>query len=264
MIWHFFEVWLLLMAAFAIGCGLGSSLYSGLARGPLALAQGAVADAVGDAVDAIKWRLGVGPDWRPSFQPPAERPVARAPKSDSGSENQRPIAAAPPSWADEAQPEGEEWPDDPDWEEGRAEETTDEPGGAAKFAAGDGPSAIATLPEDNTMMRPAGLSAPRAGVPDNLQRIRGVGKRNEELLYGLGIFHFGQIAAWTPAEARWVGAHIAFPERIERDDWIGQAIILASGGATDYVKAVAERQKAAEEKAEQREEEARGSEANNE
>ncbi len=257
MIWHFFEVWLLLMVSFAVGCGLGSALYSGLARGPLAIAQGAVADVVGDAVDAVKWRLGVGPDWRPSFQPPAERPVARPPKTDSAPEYERPIALTPPSWADEAQAK-EEWADDPDWEEGLPAEVPDQPSVAAKAEAANGPPALPAPPEDNTMMRPAGLSAPRAGVPDNLQRIRGIGKRNEEFLYSLGIFHFGQIAAWTPAEARWVGAHLAFPERIERDDWIGQAIVLASGGETDYVKAVAERQRAAEEKAEQREEEGEG------
>jgi NADH-quinone oxidoreductase subunit E len=85
-------------------------------------------------------------------------------------------------------------------------------------------------------MRPAGLSGPRSGVPDNLQRIRGIGRRNEELLHDLGIFHFGQIAAWTPAEARWIAAHLNFPERIERDDWIGQATILASGGTLQQEK----------------------------
>jgi hypothetical protein len=79
--------------------------------------------------------------------------------------------------------------------------------------------------------RPSAITA-----PDDLQRIRGVGRRNEQLLNSLGIFHFGQIAAWTPAEARWVAAFLAFPERIERDDWIGQATILASGGNTGYVK----------------------------
>src|SRR5262249_22016056 len=89
---------------------------------------------------------------------------------------------------------------------------------------------------DLPAMRPAGLPAPRNGVADDLQRIRGIGRRNEELLNSLGIFHFGQIAAWTPAEARWVAAFLAFPERIERDDWIGQATILASGGQTGYVK----------------------------
>ena len=91
-------------------------------------------------------------------------------------------------------------------------------------------------------MRPLTLPGPRNGVPDNLQRIRGIGQKNEELLNSLGIFHFGQLAAWTPAEARWVANHLAFPERIERDDWVGQAIILATGGDTGYVK-VAERRK---------------------
>jgi len=96
-------------------------------------------------------------------------------------------------------------------------------------------------------MRPLTLPGPRNGVPDNLQRIRGIGQKNEELLNGLGIFHFGQIAAWTPAEARWVANHLAFPERIERDDWVGQAIILATGGNTGYVKAAERRRNAEDE-----------------
>ncbi len=85
-------------------------------------------------------------------------------------------------------------------------------------------------------MRPLTLPGPRNGVQDNLQRIRGIGKKNEELLNSLGIYHFGQIAAWTPAEARWVARHMAFPERIERDDWIGQAIIIATGGDPGLTK----------------------------
>ena len=90
---------------------------------------------------------------------------------------------------------------------------------------------------DLPTMRPLTLPGPRNGVPDNLQRIRGIGKKNEELLNSLGVYHFGQIAAWTPAEARWIGCHMAFPERIERDDWIGQAIILATGGDPGLTKA---------------------------
>src|SRR5690606_13711367 len=84
--------------------------------------------------------------------------------------------------------------------------------------------------------RPAGLSAPRGGVPDNLQRIKGIGKRNERLLNDLGIFHFGQIAAWTPAEAAWIGQSLAFPDRIARDDWVGQATLLAMGTGTGFQK----------------------------
>ncbi|MCB1487627.1 MAG: hypothetical protein KDJ88_09225 [Bauldia sp.] len=114
-----------------------------------------------------------------------------------------------------------------------------------------GPAPVAPEPpvvEELPAMRPAGLAAPRNGVPDDLQRIRGIGKKNEELLNSIGIFHFGQIAAWTPAEVRWVGIQIKFPERIERDDWIGQATILASGGRTGYIKAE-DRKRLAEEEA---------------
>jgi predicted flap endonuclease-1-like 5' DNA nuclease len=91
--------------------------------------------------------------------------------------------------------------------------------------------------------RPATLLQPRNGVPDNLQRIRGIGERNEVRLNQLGIFHFSQIASWTPAEVRWIGEQLAFPERIEGDDWVGQAIVLASGGETGFTKS-AERRRA--------------------
>jgi predicted flap endonuclease-1-like 5' DNA nuclease len=89
--------------------------------------------------------------------------------------------------------------------------------------------------------RPAMLKEPRNGVPDNLQRIRGIGERNEVRLNRLGIFHFSQIASWTPAEVRWIGQKLAFPERIERDDWVGQAITLASGRQTGFTKSAERR-----------------------
>ncbi len=73
MIWHFLEVWLLVALTFTIGSGLGALLYSGLARGRFGDMQGTVADAVGDMVDGIKTRLGVGPEWRPAVK----RAVAR-------------------------------------------------------------------------------------------------------------------------------------------------------------------------------------------
>jgi hypothetical protein len=68
------------------------------------------------------------------------------------------------------------------------------------------------------------------------------------LLNSLGIYHFGQIAAWTPAEMRWIGQYLAFPERIERDDWIGQAIVLASGADTGFEKAADRRRRRRQEK----------------
>lgn len=87
-------------------------------------------------------------------------------------------------------------------------------------------------------MRPAGISAPMGGKKDNLQRIKGIGKVNEGKLNELGIFHFAQVRDWTAAEARWVGTFLAFAGRIEREDWIGQARVLADGGETDFAKRV--------------------------
>lgn len=84
--------------------------------------------------------------------------------------------------------------------------------------------------------RPASLAAPRGGVPDDLKLIKGIGKQNEGRLHGLGIWHFDQIAAWTKDNALWAGSYLAFPGRIEREEWVKQARILASGKATEFSK----------------------------
>ncbi|MCW2309353.1 hypothetical protein [Rhodobium gokarnense] len=105
---------------------------------------------------------------------------------------------------------------------------------------------LAALPEDATPeqkadavgARPAGLVSPDAGGADDLKRIRGIGKVNEKKLNDLGIYHFRQVAAWTGPETRWVGTFLAFAGRIEREDWIGQAKVLAEGGDTDFSKRV--------------------------
>lgn len=86
--------------------------------------------------------------------------------------------------------------------------------------------------------KPHGLAAPRDGKADELELIRGIGPQNEARLHALGVWHFDQIAAWTAKEAQWVGGYLAFPGRIEREDWIGQAKILAAGGTTDHAERV--------------------------
>lgn len=82
--------------------------------------------------------------------------------------------------------------------------------------------------------RPAGFPAAR-GVADNLKLIKGIGPQNEGRLQVLGIWHFSQIAAWTPQNVEWVGAYLAFPGRIEREEWVKQAAALAGAApaATD-------------------------------
>ncbi|MCX7324570.1 MAG: hypothetical protein NTZ14_09095 [Hyphomicrobiales bacterium] len=86
--------------------------------------------------------------------------------------------------------------------------------------------------------RPAGLVSPRGGKADDLKLIRGIGKQNEGRLHGLGIWHFDQIAQWTRDNALWVGSYLAFPGRIEREEWVSQARELAAGQETAFAARV--------------------------
>ncbi len=83
-------------------------------------------------------------------------------------------------------------------------------------------------------VQPEGLEGPRDGKADDLKRISGVGPKIEGLLNARGIFHYDQIAAWSEAEIAWVDNDLKFKGRIMREDWIGQARILATGGETDF------------------------------
>ena len=82
---------------------------------------------------------------------------------------------------------------------------------------------------DQIGIRPAALARPRDGSPDDLKIIKGIGPQNEARLNALGIYHLDQIAAWSPEEARWIGSYLAFPGRIERENWIVQAKELIAG-----------------------------------
>ncbi len=73
---------------------------------------------------------------------------------------------------------------------------------------------------------------------DDLKRIKGIGPKNEDALNELGIYTFKQIAEWTPSNVDWVEDFMSFPGRIEREDWIGQAKLLASGSETEFSKRV--------------------------
>ncbi len=96
---------------------------------------------------------------------------------------------------------------------------------AAKPAAADRPRPAAT----GKPSRPKGLTGARGGKADNLQLISGVGPKLDKTLQGLGFYHFDQIAAWSKDEVDWVDEHLRFKGRIERDEWIPQAKLLAAG-----------------------------------
>jgi predicted flap endonuclease-1-like 5' DNA nuclease len=80
--------------------------------------------------------------------------------------------------------------------------------------------------------------APRAPVKDDLKRIRGIGRVNEARLNEMGITSFAQIAAWSPADEARIGDLLQFEGRIEREEWVAQAKILATGRDTEFSKRV--------------------------
>ena len=68
------------------------------------------------------------------------------------------------------------------------------------------------------------------GEKDDLKLISGVGPVLENKLNELGIYHFRQIAKFEAKDIDLVNDAMAFPGRIERDEWIAQAANLADGG----------------------------------
>lgn len=104
---------------------------------------------------------------------------------------------------------------------------------AATSAALDGKIDTATLASET---RPQALSEPMNGVADDLKLIKGVGPKLERTLNALGIYHYNQIAAWNSDNIAWVDESLSFRGRITREDWIGQATVLAAGGETEFSK----------------------------
>ncbi|HJU32299.1 MAG TPA: cell envelope biogenesis protein TolA, partial [Hyphomicrobiaceae bacterium] len=73
---------------------------------------------------------------------------------------------------------------------------------------------------------------------EDLKRIRGIGVLIERRLNQLGVVSYEQIANWTADEIARVSQSLDFKGRIERENWVEQARILASGGATEFSRRV--------------------------
>jgi predicted flap endonuclease-1-like 5' DNA nuclease len=68
----------------------------------------------------------------------------------------------------------------------------------------------------------------------DLKRIRGIGVLIERKLNSMGVTSYEQIANWTAQDIDRVSQQLDFKGRIERENWVEQARILASGGATEF------------------------------
>jgi predicted flap endonuclease-1-like 5' DNA nuclease len=75
-------------------------------------------------------------------------------------------------------------------------------------------------------LRPLSLTQPPQGEGDDLEEIAGIDGATAERLNALGVWTYAQIARWSAQNVRWVGSYLAFPGRIEREGWVGQAQAL--------------------------------------
>ena len=94
------------------------------------------------------------------------------------------------------------------------------------------------VPAAPAVVSSGGVRVVRSGVPDDLKRIKGIGVVLEKKLHGLGIINYGQIAGWAQSDIDKMSDVLDFKGRIERENWIEQARILATGGITDFARRV--------------------------
>ena len=85
--------------------------------------------------------------------------------------------------------------------------------------------------------KPATPSA--AAKPDDLKRIRAIDGGLEAELNKLGIQRYADIASWKPVDVTRVSQSLGFKGRIEQENWIEQAQILARGEDTFYSRRIA-------------------------
>ena len=139
--------------------------------------------------------------------PAAKRKPARAPaKSAKPATTARPVAKSAGSVASNAGP--------------AAAKSKKSATPAVKPAAAKAKPAVSNL-----------LKAPRGGKADDLTRIKGIGPVNGRKLNEHGVYHFDQIAGWKKADVAAAEAYLAFDGRIAREDWVGQAKVLARNAA---------------------------------
>ena len=108
-------------------------------------------------------------------------------------------------------------------------------------SAPSAPSAPLNLPAAASGAGPASVSAPLAATPaaptvDDLTRIRAIDPALRAKLEKLGVARYRDIAGWLPADVARISKELGFSGRIEQENWIEQAQILARGGDTDYAR----------------------------
>ncbi|KZY05694.1 MULTISPECIES: NADH-quinone oxidoreductase subunit E [unclassified Sulfitobacter] len=92
------------------------------------------------------------------------------------------------------------------------------------------PEATPSAKDADPGTRPVALSTARDAGADDLKKIKGIGPKVEKTLNDMGIYHYDQIAGWSPEEVAWVDQNLkGFKGRASRDAWVAQAGGLVSG-----------------------------------
>jgi len=79
-------------------------------------------------------------------------------------------------------------------------------------------------------VKPPVLASARNGAPDDFTLIENVSQQQQLTLNAIGVFHFDQIAAWTPENVAWIDAYFRLGGRVENEEWVEQAADLARDG----------------------------------
>jgi predicted flap endonuclease-1-like 5' DNA nuclease len=111
----------------------------------------------------------------------------------------------------------------------------------AEFLADGNDAEFNALYANKPPTKPASLPVEKARVQkteqrqhDELLRLKGIGPKNLKALNDMGITRFRQIADWTPDDVSRVEEKLEFDGRIEREEWIRQAELLANGKDAEF------------------------------
>lgn len=95
----------------------------------------------------------------------------------------------------------------------------------------EAPNTPATLAHDTTATISVGA------IPvDDFMLIKGIDAATLDVLAGLGLTHFRDIAAFTPEDVCLVGEAVGDGKRVNRECWIEQAALLAAGTTTAFAR----------------------------
>ncbi|MEZ5773763.1 MAG: helix-hairpin-helix domain-containing protein [Hyphomicrobiaceae bacterium] len=121
----------------------------------------------------------------------------------------------------------------------------DRMGAAAAAAAAIAAAAAARSREVAAAGGAATAGAVSSPAADDLKRIKGIGPEIERKLNDLGVFRYADIARWRADDVKRISRELDMHGRIQHENWIEQAQILASGGATAFSRKVDMREVAA-------------------